>query len=408
MNKSASDLPKFPLETIRDVSDDMELCDSVSDISSITHNASALSSSVAGASVAPSCSSAAANLSVVEARSVLSPMMRSLKDEIKKHIEDTIKNQLEESILMTAKEAKQTPRKTSSPVRRSPRLAAEKEYEEDLEDTIISGVNFANVGEKMREAAAGAVARSALGDVTNNAKARHKERVEEAASPMLPRREADDDNSNKENPPTTPKSAMKAPSSSRTETPPLSELEKTLGLNSDSPLLFGCDSPRRCSTSRRPAAPGTVKRSARRTTMLQPELNQSLLAARQSFSIPNEDTVPLLRRSKRISMLQPPPPPQPMGPPAPPGPRVHPLEVRSHWSAKDQQEHNGLILGILNTANIGMLQKLPGIGPKTAIKLHTQRDFQNGFQSVEDLKNIEGLPKSFFEKFCIKNQIVLE
>ena len=79
MNKSASDLPKFPLETIRDVSDDMELCDSVSDISSIAHNASALSSSVAGASVAPSCSSAAANLSVVEARSVLSPMMRSLK-----------------------------------------------------------------------------------------------------------------------------------------------------------------------------------------------------------------------------------------------------------------------------------------------------------------------------------------
>ena len=95
----------------------------------------------------------------------------------------------------------------------------------------------------------------------------------------------------------------------------------------------------------------------------------------QSFSIPTEDAAPAVRRSKRISMLQPPPmgPPQPMGPPAAPGPRVHPLEVRSHWSAKDQQEHNGLILGILNTANIGMLQKLPGIGPKTAIKLHTQR-----------------------------------
>ena len=92
----------------------------------------------------------------------------------------------------------------------------------------------------------------------------------------------------------------------------------------------------------------------------------------QSFSIPTEDAAPVVRRSKRISML---PPPQPiaMGPPAAPGPRVHPLEVRSHWSATDQQEHNSLILGILNTANIGMLQKLPGIGPKTAIKLHTQR-----------------------------------
>ena len=120
--------------------------------------------------------------------------------------------------MMTAKKAKTTPRKTSSPVRRSPRLAAEREDEDDLEDTIISGVNFANVRDKMREAAAGAVARSALGDVTNNAKARHQKRVEEAASPTLPRRtEADDDNSNKENPQTTPKSAKKAPSSSRTE-----------------------------------------------------------------------------------------------------------------------------------------------------------------------------------------------
>ena len=118
-----------------------------------------------------------------------------------------------------------------------------------------------------------------------------------------------------------------------------------------------------------------------------------------------------------------------MGPPRPPGPRVHPLEVRSHWSARDQEEHNSLILGILNTANIAMLQKLPGIGPKTAIKLHTQRlvfhfitykrnispvysltfrDFQNGFTNIEDLRDLEGLPKSFFEKFCIKNQIVLK
>ena len=80
MNKSASDLPKFPLETIRDVSDDKELSDSVSDISSITtHNASALSTSVAAPSMVSSSSSAAANLSVVEARSVLSPMMRNLK-----------------------------------------------------------------------------------------------------------------------------------------------------------------------------------------------------------------------------------------------------------------------------------------------------------------------------------------
>ena len=222
MNKSASDLPKFPLETIRDVSDDMELSDSISDISSIAmHNASALSSSSAAPSVASSSSAAAANLSVVEARSVLSPMMRSLKDEIKKHIEDTIKDQLEASVLMTAKKARRTPRKTSSPVRRSPRLAEKEEEDDDdgrddLEDTIIAGVEFARVRNKMREAAAGAVARSALGDVTN-AKVEHKKRVEEAASPLLSRRE---DGSNKENPsvpPKTPNSAKKAPFSNRTE-----------------------------------------------------------------------------------------------------------------------------------------------------------------------------------------------
>ena len=115
---------------------------------------------------------------------------------------------------MTAKKAKRTPRKTSSPVRRSPRLAEkDDDSQDDLEDTIISGVDFSHVRNKMREAA-GAVARNVLGDVTNNAKVEHKKRVEEAASPMLPRRE---DCSDKENPPWTPKSAKKDPLSSRTE-----------------------------------------------------------------------------------------------------------------------------------------------------------------------------------------------
>ena len=195
MNKSASDLPKFPLETIRDVSEDFELSDSVSDISSIAHNAAS-----------------SANLSVVEAsRSVLSPMMRSLKDDLKKHIEDTIKGQLEASILMTAKKAKRTPRKTSSPVRRSPRLQgksddeekAEEEEEEDFEETIISGAAFARVRDNMREAA-GAVVRNALGDVTNKAKVEQKKKVEETASPVLNKKEEGGDKENPA-PPKTPK-----------------------------------------------------------------------------------------------------------------------------------------------------------------------------------------------------------
>ena len=70
---------------------------------------------------------------------------------------------------------------------------------------------------QMREAAAGAVARSALGDVTNNAKVEHKKRVEEAASPMLTRREDGNDKENPAGPPKTPKFAKKAPLSSRTD-----------------------------------------------------------------------------------------------------------------------------------------------------------------------------------------------
>ena len=104
---------------------------------------SSLSSSVAGPSAMSS--SSVANLSVVEARSVLSPMMRSLKDEIKKHIEDTIKDQLEASILMTAKKAKRTPRKTSSPVRRSPRLA-ERIDDEDDDSQVGNSIDFLHLG----------------------------------------------------------------------------------------------------------------------------------------------------------------------------------------------------------------------------------------------------------------------
>ena len=51
----------------------------------------------------------------------------------------------------------------------------------------------------------------------------------------------------------------------------------------------------------------------------------------------------------------------------------HPLQENKAWRVRNQNEHNSNLLTILNTANMGMLQKLPGIGPKSAIIIHSQR-----------------------------------
>lgn len=212
MNKSASailtsSVPRFPLETIRDVSDDVELCDSISDISGIhsINNSIVGPGSTCGSSVSRS----ALNMSIVDARSVLSPLMRNLKDDLKKHIEDTIKGQLEASILMSVKKEEERGRRrssraTSSPVRQSLRLEAANE--EDGDETIISGTQFAH---KMREAGMNAM-RSALSDVTNR-KVNHLRCVEETASPKLPKRksnEKEEEEEEQENP-QTPKSSKK-------------------------------------------------------------------------------------------------------------------------------------------------------------------------------------------------------
>ena len=123
MNRSASaslltsTVAKLPsLETIRDdCSSDFssQLCDSMSDVSSIGGFSNILNE--AGGS----SSAAAHNMSLVDARSILSPMIRSLKEDLKKHIQDTLKGHLEETMVASKKE--KVSRATSSPVRKSPR-----------------------------------------------------------------------------------------------------------------------------------------------------------------------------------------------------------------------------------------------------------------------------------------------
>lgn len=43
------------------------------------------------------------------------------------------------------------------------------------------------------------------------------------------------------------------------------------------------------------------------------------------------------------------------------------------WRIENQERHNAKILAIVNTANLRVLQSLPGIGAKTAISIHSFR-----------------------------------
>ncbi|OLR64368.1 competence protein ComEA [Peptoniphilus porci] len=50
----------------------------------------------------------------------------------------------------------------------------------------------------------------------------------------------------------------------------------------------------------------------------------------------------------------------------------------------------------INTADATELQKIPGVGPKTAEKIINYRS-QNSFSSIEDIKNVDGIGDKKFE-----------
>ena len=56
---------------------------------------------------------------------------------------------------------------------------------------------------------------------------------------------------------------------------------------------------------------------------------------------------------------------------------------------KSAKEESGLIN--INTASQAELEKLPGIGEKTAEKIIEYREENGPFQSIEDLKNVSGI-----------------
>ena len=50
-----------------------------------------------------------------------------------------------------------------------------------------------------------------------------------------------------------------------------------------------------------------------------------------------------------------------------------PFDVKQNWKVRNQERHNTQLLGLLNTANLKMLQAIPAIGPKTAYILYEHR-----------------------------------
>lgn len=71
------------------------------------------------------------------------------------------------------------------------------------------------------------------------------------------------------------------------------------------------------------------------------------------------------------------------------------------------QEHMNRVMSILNTGSTRELQKLPTIGPKTALIINNYRNLSGEtFESVDDLRKIPGLNKNFHDRFALANLVI--
>ena len=59
----------------------------------------------------------------------------------------------------------------------------------------------------------------------------------------------------------------------------------------------------------------------------------------------------------------------------------------------------------LNIPDHYVIQKLPAVGPKSAFVIQQYRDLHDGIKTIEELKDIPGLAKTFYNKFCVQNQV---
>jgi len=194
--------------------------------------------------------------------------------------------------------------------------------------------------------------------------------------------------------------------------PSVEEMEKMLGINADSPGAQDFFDTTAATASSSTAVKKPVKKSIRRTTMLTSEIFDGVTLAdirkdQQSLAMGN----PNRRRSSRVERIY-------YGSPSNVGKAKeqeqtsgsqfkHPLMVKENWKvlAGRQKTHNNNILTLLNTANIAMLTKLPAVGPKSAFVIQQYRDLHDGIKTIEELKDIPGLAKTFYNKFCVQNQV---
>merc|ERR1719180_596538 len=193
--------------------------------------------------------------------------------------------------------------------------------------------------------------------------------------------------------------------------PSVEEMERMLGINADSPGAQDCFDMTTTASNSTTVKKPAVKKSIRRTTMITSEIFDGVTLAdrrkdQQSLAMGN----PNRRRSSRVERVY-------YGSPSNIGKSrdqekeasqfKHPLMVKENWKvlAGRQKTHNNNILTLLNTANAAMLTKLPAVGPKSAFVLQQYRDLHDGIKTIGELKDIPGLSRNFFDKFCTQNQV---
>lgn len=81
-------------------------------------------------------------------------------------------------------------------------------------------------------------------------------------------------------------------------------------------------------------------------------------------------------------------------------------EIRQDMESKQPDGGEKEIKVNINRADAGQLKTIPGIGDAKALSIIRYRDEKGNFQSIEDIKNIEGIKDGVFQKIkdyiCVK------